>query len=187
MDSIAALAAATTEKDEREALMSLKEAAALGHPPAQLQLGEFFKLGRGVERDFDQARNWYERAAEGGNILAMHRLGVMTARGEGGPADLGASIEWFKSAADYGLVDSQYNLGATLHPTEDGDPLGLQDREQAYYWYGLAARNGDAQAGDLAAGLSDGINPERKAELDELIAGWSPQPQNEAANERAGA
>ncbi len=182
LDAMGALAVASTEAEEREGLRLLQEAAALGHPPAQLQLGEFFKLGRGVERDFERARAWYERAANGGNILAMHRLGVMTARGDGGDVDVDASIAWFEQAGRYGLVDSQFNLGATLQSSETPEW-----RERAYYWYALAARNGDTQAEEQAAQIAGGISAEKRAELDAEVAAWTPIPQNEAANERAGA
>lgn len=182
LDSYAALKAAQTDAEERAALKGIEEAAALGHPPAQLQIGEFYKIGQGFEKDLTRARQWYERAANGGNVLAMHRLGVMAARGEGGAADLSASVAWFEKAALLGLVDSQYNLGATYHPTPD-DAGGVQDRGKAYFWYSVAAKNGDAQAGSLAAGLSSGLPRAEKDRLDAEIAAFAPVAQDPIANE----
>jgi len=182
LDSYAALKAAQTDAEERAALKGIEEAAALGHPPAQLQIGEFYKIGQGFDKDLARARQWYERAANGGNVLAMHRLGVMAARGEGGPADLSASIAWFEKAARLGLVDSQYNLGATYHPTPD-DAGGVQDRGKAYFWYSVAARNGDTQAGSLAAGLAGGLSRGDKDRLDAEIAAFSPAAPDPIANE----
>ncbi|MGF1544700.1 MAG: hypothetical protein ACFB00_09400 [Parvularculaceae bacterium] len=173
--------------DDAAALARLQEAAALGHPPAQLQLGEMYKMGQGLEKDLDRARVWYERAANGGNVLAMHRLGVMSARGEAGDIDMAASVDWFQKAANFGLVDSQYNLGATFHPTGEGDPAGLQDRSEAYYWYALAARNGDDQAAELAEGVGQALSNDQRAALDARVGGWAAQTPDASANERVGA
>jgi localization factor PodJL len=167
------------------AMKGLEEAAALGHPPAQLQLGELYKLGQGVPQDAAQARAWYERAANGGNVLAMHRVGVMAARGQGGPADQAAAIAWFEKAAGLGLVDSQYNLGAIYHPGGEGSASGAQDAMKAYFWYTLASKNGDTQAGSLAAGLSAALGPDKRKAADELVAKWTAQMPDPDANEVA--
>ncbi len=167
------------------ALKKIEEAAALGHPPAQLQIGELYKLGQLYERDLAQARTWFERAANGGNVLAMHRLGVMAARGEGGPVDPAASIKWFEMAASFGLVDSQYNLGATYHPTAEGATGGIQNRALAYFWYSIASRNGDTQAGEMAAGLASSMPPAEKSAKDAEVAAWAPKTPDPLANELA--
>jgi localization factor PodJL len=187
LESVAGLEAAKTEAQTRQALKLLQQAAALGHPPAQLQLGELYKLGQGVDQDAAQARLWYERAAEGGNVLAMHRAGVMAARGQGGPADQAAAIAWFERAANLGLVDSQYNLGATYHPANDGAPNPAQNAGEACYWYSLAARNGDEQAKTLAAGLAANLSPGERRAIDERVAEWKAETPDANANEVASA
>lgn len=181
LESIAALNAADAPASVSAAIQTLEEAAALGHPPAQLQLGELYKTGQGVEQDLGQARIWFRRSANGGNVLAMHRIGVMTARGDGGPADAPGAVSWFERAANRGLVDSQYNLGAIYHPTEGGG--GLQDAAQAYYWYSLAARNGDTQAEPLAAGVSGALSSTERQEIDRRVTAWRAEEPNAAANE----
>ena len=180
-ESIAALNAAETPASVSAAIQTLEEAAALGHPPAQLQLGELYKTGQGVEQDLGQARIWFRRSANGGNVLAMHRIGVMTARGDGGPADAPGAVNWFERAANRGLVDSQYNLGAIYHPTEGGG--GLQDAAQAYYWYSLAARNGDTQAEPLAAGVSSALSSTERQEIDRRVTAWRAEEPDATANE----
>jgi localization factor PodJL len=185
LENIAALKSATNDNDARGALTHIEEAAALGHPPAQLQIGELYKLGQLYDRDLGQARIWFERAANGGNVLAMHRLGVMAARGEGGPVDPAASVKWFEMAAGFGLVDSQYNLGATFHPTADGAAAGVQDRAKAYFWYSVAAKNGDAQAGEMAAGLAASMPPAEKSAKDAEVDAWAPKTPDPLANELA--
>lgn len=180
LDAMSDLNAADNEARAIDAIDKLQDAAALGYPPAQLQLGELYKTGQGVEQDPGQARVWFRRAANGGNVLAMHRIGVMTARGDGGPADTQAAITWFEQAANFGLVDSQYNLGAIYHPSANGG--AMQDAEKAYYWYSLAARNGDEAAEPLAAGIGSGLTAAERAAVDERVSEWTAQEPDPAAN-----
>ncbi len=182
-ESMTALNAAGSDTDNAAAIAKLQDAAALGYPPAQLQLGELYKTGQGVDQDLGQARLWFRRAANGGNVLATHRIGVMTARGDGGAADTREAISWFERAANFGLVDSQYNLGAIYHPSGDGAASAVQDAGQAYYWYSLAAKNGDQQAGPLAAGVAVALSAAQRQDVDAAIAAWAPQTPDPAANE----
>lgn len=185
LQNIATLKSAETDAEAKAALAEIEKAAALGHPPAQLQLGELYKIGQIYEKDLASARQWFERAANGGNVLAMHRLGVMSARGEGGPVDPAGSIAWFEKAASFGLLDSQYNLGATYHPTTDGSATAIQNAGLAYYWYSVAAKNGDAQAAEMAAGLSATLSPAERATKDAEVAAWTVESADPIANELA--
>lgn len=180
LEAMSNLNAADDETAALGAIDKLQDAAALGFPPAQLQLGELYKTGQGVEQDLGQARVWFRRAANGGNVLAMHRIGVMTARGDGGPADSQEAIAWFERAANFGLVDSMYNLGAIYHPSENGG--AVQDAEKAYFWYSLASRNGDEAAEPLAAGVASGLTAAERAAVDERVAEWSAQDADPSAN-----
>lgn len=182
-DSVAKFKNASNEADTEAALTLLKQAAAFGYAPAQLQLGEHYKIGRGLPQDLALARTWYERAANGGNVLAMHKVGVMAARGQGGPVDAEEAIAWFEKAANLGLGDSQYNLGSIFHPGGDIATAAYQDAAQAYYWYSLAARKGDSQAATQAAAIASQLSSEQRASADEAISSWTPQPADAAANE----
>ena len=184
-EAMALLNAAETEAESTAAIAKLNESAALGHPPAQLQLGELFKLGQGVEQDLGQARTWFRRAANGGNVLAMHRIGVMTARGDGGLADTNEAISWFELAANRGLVDSQYNLGAIFHPSNDGSATRIQDAGKAYYWYSLAAKNGDAQSAPLAAGVGASLSAGERQNIDARLDAWKAEAADPISNEMA--
>ncbi len=165
------------------AFQDLLKAASLGYPPAQFQLGEFYKDGIWTPRDAARARTWFHRSAEGGNVYAMHRLGYLYAEGEGGSADILTAVEKFELAANLGFVDSQYNLGAIFDPGPGNTPQGIQDIEKAYYWYALAALNGDNQAGNKASELGARLSSEQKAVTDEKIADWRALPVNVSANE----
>ena len=56
--------------DEKGAFIAFLEAAEAGHPPAQRKLGEIYDSGnKAVERDYQAAIHWYEKAREGGEVL----------------------------------------------------------------------------------------------------------------------
>jgi localization factor PodJL len=184
-NSVAKLKSATSPESKTAAIDELKQAAALGHAPAQLQLGELYKLGQDVPADLALARIWYGRAAAGGNVLAMHRVGVMAMRGQGGPVDAEGAISWFERAGNLGLMDSQYNLGAIFHPGGDRETAAYKDAAQAYYWYSLASRNGDSQAATLAATLGPSLSKDARTKADAAVSAWKAGVANPAANETA--
>ena len=56
--------------DDAGAFVAFLEAAEAGHPPAQRKLGEIYDSGNtAVERDYQAAIHWYEKAREGGEVL----------------------------------------------------------------------------------------------------------------------
>jgi TPR repeat protein len=56
--------------DDAGAFIAFLEAAEAGHPPAQRKLGEIYDSGNTVvERDYQAAIRWYEKAREGGEVL----------------------------------------------------------------------------------------------------------------------
>ena len=181
VDASAALANATSEAQKTDAIAQLQEAANLGHPPAQLQVGELLKTGNGVPQDLVGARRNFRNAANGGNVLAMHRLGIMAARGEGGPNDALLAIRWFEQAANFGLVDAQFNLGAIFQPAGQ-NPVAPQDAAKSYMWYSIAAKSGDSQSASLAEGVGATLSASKRLELDTFVKNWSAQSQNSVAN-----
>ena len=60
--------------DPAEAARLYRLAAEAGHPVAQLNLGELYSRGRGVERDLVQAHLWLSRAAAQGRQWPRQRL-----------------------------------------------------------------------------------------------------------------
>ncbi len=60
-----------------------ENAAALGSAFAMTNLGRMYETGRGVPKDYSEARRWYEKGAQGGDALAMNNLGALYGRGQG--------------------------------------------------------------------------------------------------------
>ncbi|MEO1425542.1 MAG: tetratricopeptide repeat protein, partial [Pseudomonadota bacterium] len=156
---------------------------AAGYAPAQFQLGEFYKNGTYVDQNPGRARSWFQRAASGGNIFAMHRLGYLYAEGQGGSTDINTAIQWFEDAANYGFVDSMFKLGTIYDPITGNSAVDIQDAEKAYYWYALAALQGDNDAANKAGDLAARLDASQKTRLDGEIADWRARPTNRTANE----
>jgi cell division septation protein DedD len=123
--------------------------ALAGDADAQFNLGQAYKLGRGVPADLVQAEAWYRRAAKQGHLQAEDNLGLVlftaNRRQEAMPFIL--------NSAARGEPRAQYVLG-TAHFNGD---LAAEDWPRAY---ALTKRASDAGLGIASA---------RLAQLDNLI------------------
>ncbi|MEL7202445.1 MAG: hypothetical protein AAGK25_12720, partial [Pseudomonadota bacterium] len=62
-------------------------------------------------------------------------------------------------------------------------PVDIQDAEKAYYWYALAALQGDNGAANKAGDLATRLDNRQKTRLDAEIENWRARPTNRTANE----
>ncbi|MBK6414493.1 SPOR domain-containing protein [Sphingopyxis sp.] len=135
--------------DYQGAVAQWRPAALAGDADAQFNLGQAYKLGRGVPADLAQAEAWYRRAAKQGHLQAEDNLGLVlftaNRRDEAMPFIL--------RSAERGEPRAQYVLG-TAHFNGD---LAARDWPRAY---ALTKRASDA-------GLS--VASARLAQLDSLI------------------
>jgi TPR repeat protein len=95
-------AEAAPEMLDRAALQRLRQRGEGGERAAQLDLGNRYLHGVGVERDVVEARAWYTRAAERGEGLAAYELGLIYEQGLGVKADRKAAARWFGVGAKAG-------------------------------------------------------------------------------------
>ena len=85
-----------------------RQAAELGSPTAQRNLGSRYEFGRlGVTQDLGVAAKWYRLAAEQGDVLAQYRLGGMYANGKGVNQDFAEAADWNGKAAAQGMKEAQ--------------------------------------------------------------------------------
>ncbi|MBJ7442526.1 MAG: sel1 repeat family protein, partial [Sphingopyxis sp.] len=135
--------------DYQGAVAQWRPAAIAGDADAQFNLGQAYKLGRGVAVDLAQAEVWYRRAARQGHLQAEDNLGLVlftaNRRDEAMP--------YITRSAERGEPRAQYVLGTALF---NGD-LAAQDWPRAY---ALTKRASDAGLGIASA---------RLAQLDSLI------------------
>ena len=73
-------------------------------------LGLLYMYGKGVARDYAEARRLFEQGAALGEPSTMNGLGVMYSEGDGVPRDLRIARQWFEKAAALGNPEAKQNL-----------------------------------------------------------------------------
>jgi TPR repeat protein len=87
---------------DRAQLQALRDAADGGSAKAQLDLGNYYLHGIGVERDPVEARGWFMKAAEQGDGLAAYELGLIYEKGLGVERSRQEAGRWFAAGAKAG-------------------------------------------------------------------------------------
>lgn len=123
--------------DYQQALMEWLPYAALGNSNALYNLGQLYRMGRGVETNYAKAKDYYFRAAEKGHIGAQRNLGTLYYFGRLGDVDHAQAISWLTMAAKSGDARSQLMVGTMYFNGE----AGKKDNIQAYAWILLASQN----------------------------------------------
>ncbi|WP_421852878.1 SPOR domain-containing protein [Novosphingobium sp.] len=112
--------------------------AAKNDPDALFNLGQAYKLGRGVDKDLVKAEAYYGKAARLGHVAAADNYGILlfqTNRQQ-------AALPWLQSAADRGEPRAMYVLGIASY---NGD-YAPKDWVRAYALITRAAAAGLPQA-----------------------------------------
>jgi len=126
-------------------------------------LGDAFWSGRGIERDVEQAEEWFRKAALAGHGPSMVSLGLLLRLDGRKPEELAESVQWFRRAADLGDGGGMTWLGFTYR---DGKGVPVDER-QAVDWFIKAYAAGSKNAADLAGRLLS-YQPENHLEA----VGW---------------
>src|SRR3954453_21015155 len=114
-----------------------------GDPDAQFNLGQAYRLGRGVPTNLSAAQTWFERAANQGHLDAQATLGLLLFQS----GDQAAGLRWLKGAALKGEPRALLVYGTALF-NGDGVP---QDPVMGYAFVSRAAAQGLAPAKDTLA------------------------------------
>lgn len=117
--------------------------AITGDPDAQFNLGQAYKLGRGVPPDLLQAETWYRRAALSGHHQAEDNYGLLLFQ-NGRAAE---AMPWLQRSVSRGEPRAQYVVGTALF---NGDYL-KKDWVRAYALMTRSAASGLVQAADALA------------------------------------
>jgi TPR repeat protein len=164
----------TVESNLTESFKHLLNAANMGHPKAQYEVGFMYSSGRGVEQDYEQAREWYAKAAEKGHHPAQDNLGLLYEHGYGGAVDKQMAKRYYEQAAANNSVMGHYHLAmwyvdegehakaiehlkvaAKADIAEAQSQLALcyyggqgvkRNYNEAFEWFQKAADQGDGQA-----------------------------------------
>ncbi len=124
--------------DYKSATKEWRPLAINGDADAQFNLGQAYKLGRGVEVDLAQASDWYRKAALQGHLQAEDNFGLVQFQ-------LGArdkAMPFIEKSSARGEPRAQYILGTALF---NGDMV-KKDWVRAYALMTRAAASGLAPA-----------------------------------------
>ncbi len=115
-------------------------------PRELTRMGNRYKTGRGVARNYESAVYMYTKAAEKDFPAALNNLAVMYEQGLGVSKDLSEAAKWYRRAAERNDAMAQHSIG-TMYRDGRGVPL---DPVQGAEWIRKAAEQGHAGAfGDM--------------------------------------
>lgn len=100
------------EKDPKEALKMMGQAADAGLVTAQADLGDMLLKGDAGPPDPTAAAPWLARAAEGGHPLAAYQLAQLHEQGTGVPKNLTLARRLYEAAAKAGVAGAAERLAA---------------------------------------------------------------------------
>lgn len=124
--------------DYARAIGEWRPLALAGDADAQFNMGQAYKLGRGVQPDTATALDWYRRAAAQGHLRAEDNLGLALFQ----QGDRANAMPYLERAATRGEPRAQYLVGTALF---NGDLL-TKDWVRAYALMTRAAGSGLPQA-----------------------------------------
>jgi hypothetical protein len=116
-----------------------------GDPDAAFNLGQAYRLGRGVPINLAAAKTWFERSANSGHVDAQTTLGLLLFQN----GDQAGGLKWLKAAAEQGEPRALLVFGTAL---VNGDGV-TQDPVLGYAYVSRAAAQGLAPAKDTLAQL----------------------------------
>jgi cell division septation protein DedD len=131
--------------DHAGAVAIWRNLAEKGDADAAFNLGQAFRLGRGVPADSGQATRWFEAAANKGHVDAQVSLGLLLFDS----GERGAAMSWLRKAAAKGEPRALLVVGTALF---NGDGM-KQDRVLGYAYVSRAAAQGLATAQSTLADM----------------------------------
>jgi tetratricopeptide (TPR) repeat protein len=143
-----------TRGDYAGAVAEWRPLADRGNADAQFNLGQAYKLGRGVPVNAGLAQSWYEKAARQGHEQAQVNVGLLLYNG----GRRQEALPWIRKAADLGDPRAQYILGTELF---NGD-LVAKDWPRAYALMLKAADGGVPPAADNLKAMEQFIPTEQR-------------------------
>lgn len=143
--------------------------AARGDADALFNLGQAYKLGRGVAKNETIAQEYYRKAATRGHGPAQEKLGITL---YAQPATRAEGIRWLEQAAKSNQARAQYVLGVA-HFNGDAAPRNWP----LAYAYMLRANNGGVpQSVAALATMNANISINDRAKGEEIVASMAGGP-----------
>lgn len=124
--------------DFAKAVAEWRDPAAKGDADAQFNLGQAYKLGRGVPMDLKQAEAWYKKAADRGHVQAADNYGLVLFQDNRREE----AMPYIRASSARGEPRAQYVLGTAMF---NGD-IAEKDWVRAYALMTRASAQGLPQA-----------------------------------------
>jgi len=124
--------------------------AQAGDADAQFNLGQAYRLGRGVPTNLSLAKDWLERAAGQNHVDAETTLGLLLFQN----GDQAAGLKWLKLAAEAGEPRAMLVYGTALF---NGDSV-TQDPVMGYAYVYRSNASGLPAAKDIMAQIDQLMN-----------------------------
>jgi len=134
-------------KDYAAAVSIWRTLAEAGDPDAAFNLGQAYRLGRGVPINLSAAQTWLQRAADKNHVEAQGTLGLLLFDS----GNRAGGLRWLKSAAEKGDARALLVYGTALF---NGDGV-QQDPVRAYAYVSRAAAQGLAPAKTTLAQMDE--------------------------------
>ena len=134
------------QADYSKAVSIWRPLAEKGDADAQFNLGQAYKLGRGVATDLAKAQVWFERAAKRGHLDAQTNLGLLLFQN----GDRTGAMRWLKIAAESGEPRAMLLYGTALY---NGDGVA-RDPARAYAFIARSAEMGFGPAKESLAEMN---------------------------------
>ena len=131
--------------DYSSAVAIWRPLAEKGDADAAFNLGQAYRLGRGVQSNLALSKAWFERAANKGHVDAQTTLGLLMFQN----GDQAGGLKWLKTAADQGEPRALLVYGTALF---NGDGV-TQNPVLGYAFVSWAAAQGFAPAKETLADL----------------------------------
>lgn len=130
----------------REVVAWLEKSAMQGYTDAQLMLGKIYQFGRrGIAKDLNKAKIWYDMAAAKGSQTALTQLEAIYVYSKDGyskAVQINENVAWLDTAVRQGNAEAALRLAAMAERGKGGVP---QDYKRAADLYRMAADAGIPQ------------------------------------------
>ncbi len=131
-----------TSGDFKGAVAEWAPLAAKGDANAAFNLGQAYRLGRGVTQDVGKSVGFYEQAAKNGHVAAQGNLGTLLYFSAAPVQNRKKAVEWWHTAAQNGDNRAQYMLGVLYFNGDDVE----KDWSKAYAYTSMAKDTGLKEA-----------------------------------------
>ncbi len=167
--------------DYKGAIDEWKPLAEKGDPNALFNMGQAYRLGRGLTADPKTALDYYTRAANLGHVAAQGNAGTILYFAEAPLRDRKQAVDWWQKASANGDPRAQYMLGVLYFNGRESNGDGVdKDYPKAYALTSAAKSAGLSEAASALEKMDRFLSDEDKAAaqaiLPTLKTGSTPAP-----------